>query len=412
MSFPHPAGWHVVIGDNGSGKSGLLQAIAACLMGPARVPALRYNLNRLLRIGETAGQVRLELSLHTTINEKNRLAGDTQVLQLGFERDIENGMPVLTAEDLPPKSPVWNGTREWFSASFGPFRRMEGGQMQNNNLYDEDHRAAAHFSVFEPDVAFVKVDEWLKYLKLREFENIAIGLPPHPGLLTQILRFLNQDDLLPNGFKVSRIGSDGIFVTTATGQEIPISWLSEGYKSVLSLMFELIRQMAGIFFIAPNHPHFFKKQGDRLVVPFPGVVMIDEVDAHLHPSWQTRIGNWFTTFFPHVQFIVTTHSPLVCRSVGEKGTIWRLKAPDSIEVSGQITGADRMRLIYGNILDAFDTDTFGEDISINSESAEKLERLADLNLKSIQGYRLSDEEQLERRFLQQVFPTQHGIFPE
>ena len=44
-------------------------------------------------------------------------------------------------------------------------------------------------------------------------------------------------------------------------------------------------------------------------VTLPGVVAIDEVDAHLHPAWQQRIGDWFVERFPVTQFFVTTHSP-------------------------------------------------------------------------------------------------------
>ena len=46
----------------------------------------------------------------------------------------------------------------------------------------------------------------------------------------------------------------------------------------------------------------------------PGVVLIDEVDAHLHPTWQRRIGLWFREHFPKLQFIVSTHSPLICQA--------------------------------------------------------------------------------------------------
>jgi predicted ATP-binding protein involved in virulence len=45
------------------------------------------------------------------------------------------------------------------------------------------------------------------------------------------------------------------------------------------------------------------------VISSPGVVIIDEIDAHLHVSWQKRIGGWLKTHFPNIQFIVTTHSP-------------------------------------------------------------------------------------------------------
>lgn len=78
-----------------------------------------------------------------------------------------------------------------------------------------------------------------------------------------------------------------------------------------------------------------------------GVVLIDEVDAHLHPTWQTRIGQWFTKYFPNIQFIVTTHSPLVCRAC-EKGRYGDDSLPGNRKfLSGEVVGEDKNKLING-----------------------------------------------------------------
>ena len=67
--------------------------------------------------------------------------------------------------------------------------------------------------------------------------------------------------------------------------------LSDGYRSVLSMSFELIRQLARIF----KHDHIFDASDETIVAP--GVVMIDEIDAHLHPNWQKK--DWI---LPHLAF--------------------------------------------------------------------------------------------------------------
>ena len=91
----------------------------------------------------------------------------------------------------------------------------------------------------------------------------------------------------------------------------------------------------------------------------PGVVLIDEIDAHLHPTWQRRIGFWFRKHFPNIQFIVTTHSPLICQAA-EVGSVWHLPTPGSGEQLQQVTGDTLRRLIYGNVLEAYGTEVFGE----------------------------------------------------
>ena len=60
--------------------------------------------------------------------------------------------------------------------------------------------------------------------------------------------------------------------------------------------------------------------GDDLLKSVPGIVLIDEIDLHLHPTWQQQIVPSMRRAFPHVQFITTTHSPQVLSTVPAKRT--------------------------------------------------------------------------------------------
>ena len=126
------------------------------------------------------------------------------------------------------------------------------------------------------------------------------------------------------------------------------------------------------------------------------MVAIDEIDAHLHPAWQQRIGDWFVEHFPKTQFFVTTHSPIICRAA-RRGSVWLLPVPGSDEHPRRIKGQELDRLISGNILDAYGTDLFGEDVTRSEHSKERLERLARLNRKRLKAPLSSDEQSdLER----------------
>ncbi|MCX6872973.1 MAG: AAA family ATPase [Verrucomicrobia bacterium] len=57
----------------------------------------------------------------------------------------------------------------------------------------------------------------------------------------------------------------------------------------------------------------------KMSVISSGVVLIDEIDAHLHPEWQREIGFWLKGHFPNVQFLVTTHSPIICQAADPNG---------------------------------------------------------------------------------------------
>lgn len=80
--------------------------------------------------------------------------------------------------------------------------------------------------------------------------------------------------------------------------------MSDGYRGTLSLFADIAYRMATL------NPAL----GER-VLETPGVVMVDEIDLHLHPRWQARILEDLIRIFPNVQFIVTTHSPVVVASV-------------------------------------------------------------------------------------------------
>jgi hypothetical protein len=131
------------------------------------------------------------------------------------------------------------------------------------------------------------------------------------------------------------------------------------------------------------------------------------VDAHLHPDWQTKIGRWFVQSFPKVQFIVTTHSPLICQAVALGGSVFKLAEPGSGEDARFLEGVELNRLVYGNILDAYGTGAFGE-VERAPEAITKLERLATLNDKEFEDGLTPDEER-EQQELRAIFGTTQGI---
>ena len=94
---------------------------------------------------------------------------------------------------------------------------------------------------------------------------------------------------------------------------------------------------------------------------------------------------------------------MVCRAC-ENGSIWRLAAPGSGNESGEITGTDRDKLIYGNILDAYGTELFGQSPVRSEQSNEKLKRLGRLSMLAALG-KISETEEKERTELQKILST-------
>lgn len=88
-------------------------------------------------------------------------------------------------------------------------------------------------------------------------------------------------------------------------QKFAMDEMSDGYKNTLSMIGDIAYRMAVL------NPTL----GDQVLEKTPGVVLIDEIDLHLHPQWQQTILNDLHAIFPEVQFIVSSHAPAVINSV-------------------------------------------------------------------------------------------------
>ncbi len=401
MDFENPAGWHVLIGDNGSGKTSIIRAISLTLIGPDEAIGLRASWNDWLNHQANEGKIRIDLEKHDLDKHTGRQAKLKNWLIpniLIFKRKDE----VVTLsegktkpEKIDPYKYNWGRGKGWFSVAYGPYRRFVGGNPEWTKVFYSQPKLGAHLSVFGEDIALTESIEWLVKLNYQFLEGKDSG-----QIIHQVKEFINRPGFLPHKAEIESISSDGVFFKDGNGAVLSVNQLSDGYRSILSLTFELIRQLSRIYGVTKV---FKYDSNNQIIIDLPGIVLIDEIDAHLHPTWQTKIGYWFTKFFPKIQFIVTTHSPLVCRA-SENGSIWRLAAPGSDYKSGEVTGTDKNRLIYGNILDAYGTEVFGQNVSINIDSVDKKEELVQLSKKHLIS-KLSQEEESKLQELRKTFST-------
>lgn len=123
------------------------------------------------------------------------------------------------------------------------------------------------------------------------------------------------------------------------GSNEPITFMSAesaGFKTIVYIVLDIAYRMATL------NPQL----GDKIIEETEGIVMIDEVDLHLHPEWQQKILGVLTTIFPKVQFIVTTHAPAVINSVKSENLI--ILEDDIVrEPNGEVYGKDVNTIISG-----------------------------------------------------------------
>ena len=430
-------GWHVVIGDNSSGKTTFLQSIALSILGAEISEGLRQNWSEWLN-HSVSSDIKASIKTTCTINQeydhfftkeaKNNFEKYSRDIYSSILKDSNSetdlreklGNFQIAISKLPNIADILSGVKKprfpvgianvdntihirniqsmgWFICSFGPFRRFKGGHNQYDNI---NQKLQAHISLFDEGVALKEAFSWLQTLHYKELESISLTESSNQNIISTqtIIDFINSGELLPHGITLNKITSDGLIFIDSQSNIIDIHNLSDGFRSILSLVLELLRQLFNTY----SADIIFDKPQIKVIVP--GVVMIDEIDAHLHPSWQKRIGLWFRKHFPNMQFIVTTHNPIICQAVAAGGSVFKLPKPNSAEEGYMVEGTELNRLVYGNVLDAYSTELFGEDVSQSEYAQEKLDRLARLNQKELHDG-LNQNERKEQKELRSTFPT-------
>ena len=201
---------------------------------------------------------------------------------------------------------------------------------------------------------------------LRLLANLAIeenkGKPyPAYSVIMEAIQHCFVEELEPDQeiFFSSRFGE--IVQRNEDGTVIQFSELSDGYRNVIKIVSDIAARMCVL------NPYSGR---DTLKVT-PGIVVIDELDLSLHPTWQRRIVRILKELFPKVQFVCATHSPFIIQSL-EDG---ELKIVDSELKTEEYSGVS---------IEDIATDIMGVEFARYSENKEKMYKIAKSYFEKIQ----------------------------
>ena len=334
LNGPTDAGsFHVLIGENGTGKTTVLDAVAVALgVWLERVPdSLLTNSYRRL----TKQDKRLTATQNGDRTQFQQVADTMSVLATGT---ILNEVGVSWGQSLPVgKSRVNNtASKNVMTLIWSAYERLNLGEhflLPVICYYGAGRAWLAHNERMKAKVkSNGPANRWEAFYDCLN-ERIRVADLAHWFQTEQIAAGSRRGHYRP-GFEVVRRavlecvpGADGIWYD-ADAKEVALSIhgnaqsfgnLSASQRVMLALVADLaIRMVTQNNFLVPaNELGLEDEPLPRVLAQTPGVVLIDELDVHLHPKWQRGVVEALRRVFPRVQFISTTHSPFIVQSLRE-----------------------------------------------------------------------------------------------
>ena len=388
------AGWTVFTGDNGSGKSTLLKAIAIGLVGRDTARSLQPTFQGWIREGSENLESSIQLEISRKVEDDDLTAGGKPPARLFPAKIVlapgqkEPSLIAAAPSGKPakyqtPDRTIWStSSNGWFCCGYGPFRRIFGASSEAARKMGAQ-TTGRFVTMFDEAASLSEVDLWLRDLNYKKLENKTFETEQ-----LDILMELLRDDVLPNNIKVERVDSDGLWLKDRNGANLSWDQMSDGYRSALALLADIIRHMINSYGVKGLTE---RDEDGKLRIIRSGVVLIDEIDAHLHPEWQRTIGFWLKKHFPNIQFLVSTHSPLVCQAADKNG-LFVLPEPGSGYMPRALTDEERDKVVASRSDTILLGPAFGLENTRSPLAVESRAKYARLNAKKRAGKDLSPEE--------------------
>jgi len=300
---------NVLIGENGSGKTVILEALTVAV--GAFMIGLRDVSTRSISDDDVRYTVQQEYAYPVVIQAKGMINDKTvswsrerhdktgsttdknaqPISDIAREMDnhVRSGKPV----DLPLIS-YFSTDRLFVEAQ----NRQKGQPTARNGKKELGSRFRGYQESLDAKSSFRRFVDWFELKELSQLQKKEIDTSLF--MVKQAIR-----NNLPNCEEVfydfDPDTNRGLTVVLNDGRTLPFEYLSDGVRNFFAMMADIAHRCVLL------NPHLQEKA----LAQTEGIVLIDELDLHLHPSWQKSVIKSLTQTFPKLQFVVTTHSPFL-----------------------------------------------------------------------------------------------------
>jgi len=359
-NFKFNENFNLIIGINGSGKTSLLRALAVSLAGWANAYIKDDRNLRPIEDNEIR-EIQIDKRFDKTKETSIKSFGTTVVIdqsenkknvftKWSRKRTEENTFTRTIGDIKYGSYPTWYNLNldrlssdildyikkgNTFDLPIIAFYECDRLWLAEDKLNIED-TAKAQYSRFIPytdcfhtGANHTAIGEWLLKYELVKLQQKK-ETPVLEAIKNAARNALEDCTDISFDFEEGRV-----VVDFEDDKSIPFEHLSDGQRTILGLFCDIARRAAIL------NPHFEGEANEKT----NGVVLIDELDLHLHPRWQMNIIENLQKTFPNIQFICTTHSPILLRSI-EKDKIIILEDGKQSDLDFYTKGRDINSILY------------------------------------------------------------------